>query len=541
MFVKDLLKELDYLSPNITLYHKGSLSHDSWMSGLLSLFSFILFILLAIYYSLDLLKRQNPKSYYYNRFTEDAGIIPINSTSLFHYISISNVNDFYEEKKFDFESFRIIGLDIYYENYINDKNLYNYNHWLYGKCNKENDIKNIEHLINQKYFTDFACIRKYYDSKSGKYYNTNEEGFIWPVMAHGLNNPKKKYYSVFIEKCQQKSLDEILGKEYLCKNDVEMEELFNGYYAFHFNFIDQFADVLNYRNPNIIFLTRIENTIVKDNYSVNHLNFDPAIIYTYDGVIFDTIKEKQFYSFNRNDAFTYEEKETTIYSIYNFWLKNRMLCYERTYKKIQDIISDIGGVSEFITVVATFFNCFFNKYTTMINIEKLINPYLRKNENGRNSKIELTNIEINEINKTNFNKNNNNKNSFINGQITEKQKLSNSSPNINTDININNKIYENQEKYKFEDSVIINKKNEINYNNDVKEKEKFDFWSFRLYKLTCGKQYNYFKLYEDFRIKMISEEHIIKNHINICNLLKANKINELDKNNYSLQDLINKG
>ena len=352
-------------------------------------------------------------------------------------------------------------------------------------------------------------MRKYDDSKSGRYYNTNEEGFIWPVMAHGLNNPNKK--SVFIEKCQQKTLDEILGKGYYCKNDLEMEVLFNGYYAFHFNFIDQFVVVLKYKNPNIKFLTRIENTIVKDNYSVNHLNFDPAIIYTYDGVIFDTIKEKQFYSFNRNDAFTYEEKNTTIYSVYNFWLKNRMLCYERTYKKIQDIISDIGGVSEFITVVATFFNCFFNKYTTMINIEKLIIPYLRKNENGRNSKIELTNIEINEINKTNFNKNNNNKNSFINGQITEKQKLSNSSPNINTDININNKIYENQQKYKFEDSVIINKKNEINHNNknhNIKEKEKFDFWSFRLYKFTCGKKYNYFKLYEDFRIKMINKDII---------------------------------
>ena len=60
MLIKDLLKKIDYLSANITLYHKDSLSHDSWMSGLLSLFSFILFILLSIYYSLDFLKRQNP-------------------------------------------------------------------------------------------------------------------------------------------------------------------------------------------------------------------------------------------------------------------------------------------------------------------------------------------------------------------------------------------------------------------------------------------------------------------------------------------------
>ena len=69
----------------------------------------------------------------------------------------------------------------------------------------------------------------------------------------------------------------------------------------------------------------------------------------------------------------------------------------------------------------------------------------------------------------------------------------------------------------------------------------FDFWSFRLYKLTCGKKNNYFKLYEEFRIKIISEEHIINNHIKICNLIKNSGINETNKNSYLLKDLINQG
>jgi len=69
----------------------------------------------------------------------------------------------------------------------------------------------------------------------------------------------------------------------------------------------------------------------------------------------------------------------------------------------------------------------------------------------------------------------------------------------------------------------------------------FDFWSFRLYKISCGKKNNYFKLYEDFRIRIISEEHIINNHIKVFNLIKSSGINEIDNNSYLLQDLLNQG
>ena len=50
-----------------------------------------------------------------------------------------------------------------------------------------------------------------------------------------------------------------------------------------------------------------------------------------------------------------------------------------------------------------------------------------------------------------------------------------------------------------------------------------------------------FKLYEDFRTKIISEEHIINNHIKICSLIRNSGINETNKNSYLLKDLINQG
>jgi len=529
-FIKIMfLKKLDFLSPNITLYHKGSLSHNSWMSGLLSIFSWVIIILCGVYYSLDLIKRQDPKAFFYNRFVEDSGEFLINSSSLFHYISISDINEIdpNNDMGFDFYSFRIIGIDTYYQNYVLDinRNLSNYKHWLYGKCNNDSYTEGIGNLINQKNFLNFACLSKYYDNETKKYYNKGEQNFRWPRISHGLAHKDKEYYSVIIEKCEEDTLKLLLGGEHNCKEDPE---LFKGYIGFHFNFIDHFSDVLDYKEPYKKYFSRIENTIVKDNYSVNHLNFNPSIVNTHDGLIFESSKQDVSYTFERNDAFVISQEGTSIFSIYNLWLKNRLQCYDRTYKKIQDIISDIGGILTVVKAVASFINCFFNKYVIMMNVEKIISPYLKK-ETKKN--FELSNIEPNKLNKIDFEKSKDQSN--IKNQLSEKRNVINSNSN-------NNKSYIEENSHKFDETQIIGSSRNINYISNSKMKS-FDFWSFRLYKITCGKKNNYFKLYEDFRIRIISEEHIINNHIKVCNLIKSSGINESNNNSYLLQDLINQG
>ena len=82
---------LDYLSPHITFYHKGNLSHSSIVSGIISIISITFIIILAVYYILDTLKRTSPNTFYFNNFIEDAGAFHLNQTSLFHFIkSVKN-------------------------------------------------------------------------------------------------------------------------------------------------------------------------------------------------------------------------------------------------------------------------------------------------------------------------------------------------------------------------------------------------------------------------------------------------------------------
>ena len=533
-----LLKKIDFLSPDITLYHKGERSHSSWMSGIISLIQIIIVIFCGIYYSLDLIYHREPMAYYYNRFIEDAGFYPINTSSFFHFISISTEKDSMAEYDFDFLSFRVIGFDTYYVDYLDNRNLTNFDHWLYGKCDnllENNGIGSIitsNGLKNFQNGKNFACIKKFYDSKNGKYYVIGEKNFRWPNISYGLANPKRTYYSILIEGCTQNTLDEIfVDVKYKCKDSLQRNNFSDGHHAFHFNFINHDIDVLNYKNPKRKYIYSIENAIDKDNYSTNHINLDPILIKTHDGIVLDKSRDEMSYTFERNDVFTYNEPNSNIYCIYNFWLKNRMQCFERIYKKIQDVISDIGGVAQGITYVAVFLNSLFNKYVTISNVEKIISPYLKidkinKKENIKNKLEELPKMK----NKINSSTKLNN-NYEINYQATENKETTN---NINDVGYINNSI---STKSKNNETQIISKEDELKTLYYTLFKKKFNFWYYRWYKLTCRKRNRYFKEYEDFRIKIISEENLIKNHLNICNLLKVNEISRINQN-FILEELV---
>ena len=531
------LKKLDFLSPDITLYHKGDHSHSSWMSGILSLIQVAIMIFVTIYYSLDLINHREPKSYFYYRFIENAGFYPLNASSFFHFISIVTQSDAVTEYSFDFLSFRIIGFDTYYARYIENPNLTNIDHWLYGKCDKFpineqiSDLLNSKKIKNYENYGSFACIKKFYDTKTEKYYDIGEEKFHWPNISYGLSNPKRSFYSIVIERCSQKTLDTIFGEGlYECKDNNKIKSYLDGHHAFHMNFINQDVDVLDYKDPNKQYFYNIENAIDGDNYSINHINLNPVLITTHYGIVTDRSKEEMSFTFERNDEFTYNVPNSNIFCMYNLWLKNRMQCYDRTYKKIQDVISNIGGVAQGITYIAVFLNCLFNKYVEISNVGKIIIPYLKIEETDKKLGI---NNKLDEMQKkmikcaSNANLNNN----FAINTITSEIK---STSNNNDEACFHDSI---SNKYKNNETQIISKEDEIKIHYNNLFQKKFNFWYYRLYKLTCGKKKNYFKNFEEFRIKIISEENIIKNHLYIFNFIKMSEINSINRS-FSIEELI---
>ena len=81
--------------------------------------------------------------------------------------------------------------------------------------------------------------------------------------------------------------------------------------------------------------------------------------------------------------------------------------------------------------------------------------------------------------------------------------------------------------------------NNIVNGNILEKNKKSNFFGYILYLITCKKKNNFYKIYNDFREKIISEEHLIRNHLNIYSLLKISKQNKfLRKHSYKINDLI---
>ena len=68
-----------------------------------------------------------------------------------------------------------------------------------------------------------------------------------------------------------------------------------------------------------------------------------------------------------------------------------------------------------------------------------------------------------------------------------------------------------------------------------------NFWIYILHFINFNKKTRKIKLYEKFRIKLISEEHIIHNHLNVYKLMKISEKQKFIqyKDGYELNDIIN--
>ena len=340
----------------------------------------------------------------------------------------------------------------------------------------------------------------------------------------------------------------ILGNGFKCIKDP-LIELNTAY----FYFINHYIDLLNYKNPSTKFLFRVETGVHKDEFYINNLNFIPSMIETHNGLLLDHKEEEKTYIFERNDvARQMKFKEEDIFISYYFWIKNTMNYYQRNYIRIQDVISSIGGVNQVIIFVSIYINSFYNKYIVLKDTESLlfssINSEKKKmtkimKENKVSDKIKIS--EKDNINKFQIKNDDKNKSNIKarNKKIIENiNNFSKSDNNFlsNSENIVNNHKYHSQINEKEIKTEIKNNKAIERTNSPHTHKKKIKkFVYFILFKLFCQKKFKWFKVYNNFRIKIISEEYLFKNHLNIYNILRAIKNRRrFRRNSYKLKDLI---
>ena len=575
-----MLGKFDWLTDPVTLYYNGGLQHTSIASVVTSIIGYVSSVIIGLYLSVDFFKRKNPTVFYFNRYVEDSGIYPFNSDSIFHlfrFVTTTNTRD----EEIDPTYIRVIGTQSSIQEYLDlNHSIAAHDHWIYGLCDNGTDIKGIEFLYDYDIFHLSYCIKKYFNHEEDKYYTTSDDNFIYPSTKHGTSHPNKTFYGLVFERCNDKDR---IGKEMLgdkkCRSDSEIDDYMTSHYL-RFYMIDHYPDVYNYKTPFSKYLYNIDTTLSSGSYTYNHINFNPSKIVSNIGYFFDETVTEQAYMFDQNS----QENGAFggAYVAFYFWLKNQMAIYDRTYKRIQDVLAEVEAMIDLIIFIASIINNYISEYVTLrdtvhvlftlkskkINRSQITrilqtkrrtmfekdnpprrnnmqynNYYYNSNKNDENSdRLGMNNNTNNnnqqrignyrpnrreqilyqrniENNKNNYNNNNNvrfnNKNSGYSGYSGYSNIKGNMLKDKNNpmDIDIYNKI-------KIETPKEEEKVNKIE-DDDIPGFDPFKETKLKLsdfthnYFLFCKKKEDTIDAYENFRMKIISEENLIQNYLDI--------------------------
>ena len=349
------LKKMDMLSPKITLYYKRNNTHSSKISGVLTIFAYLSVICFGIIYFLRYINREDPTAYSFYRFVKDVGDFPFYNLNFFNYIQINKMGS-RVINEFDSSKIEIIGINMSLDSFINSGNETNYPFWIYDKCDNETNIKGIEDLINNETFNRSSCIKYFYNNINNEFYDINNDNFEWPIIKHGASHSNFTYFGAMIRRCQNTSFRLKYFNE--CSPDKEINEYLNQTFL-TFSVMDHYVDVLNFKNPISKFLHTVTNKLEIDSYIINNLNFNPGLIITHDIYFNNKVVEQSTYFFHENSQTTSPTRDTGILAVFYFWLQNSQQYYERRYKKLQDVLSEIGGFGSGIIIIAKLLNYLF--------------------------------------------------------------------------------------------------------------------------------------------------------------------------------------
>ena len=515
------LKNIDFISKDITLFYKGYDKHSNILSQILSILSFIGVICIICYLSIDVIEKKHPTSFYFTKFIEEIEDYPLNSSSMLHYVSLYDSEN--KEVKIDIKAINVVGISINDAIYTNDNDISKYSHWIYEDC-ELNDLGDYEKTFSESqlyYFKNSLCISKYFDKDNNVIINKNNINFIYPTLSHGASQHNNFEYGIYFQRCQNNSL--INNNNCYSKNDQDI--FISKIIGYEINFIDISIDVENYKNPIIYSVHRITSEINKNSFVLNHLNFHPIVIKTNDGLFMDNLSNKIAYNFDYNEKITHATEDYKFLGTFNFWMQNTIDTYERTYKKIQDIAGGVDGIVQILFLAIKLINnIFFNNYQELCDF----NNELHWNLNMKNKRKQFININNDKKSNNKGNKvivlketlNDDNNNNIVFTSMRSKSLINKKSVWI-TNADINNS-----------ENSFPDKNNNKNLNKYLKEKrpKKINWLHFFINYLRI-KTFNYVEFLKEKREFIVSEERFLEIYFDLSNIQ-----DKIKNNNFLFSD-----
>ena len=490
-------KEIDFLSPEITLFHLGNKSHTSIFSIILSIILMIVIIIFSMIFSLDLIKRKNPLAYSSKTWENDIGTFLLDDNSYFHFLTIySQIYPYSDEYNSSLINF--LGIINYNRSMIQKEEINNFSHWIYDVCD-ENELNRKKEYKN---YTDYnftrLCIKYYFNNETKNYYYYTDKEFIWPNVSGGIENPNFTTYSIVMTKCFENEYLNITN----CYDGNPKNQSVQSF-TINLTYYEAIVELSNYKTPIKHRLKTLQLDLTKSFIFSSNITMTPVKFSSNDGIILDNERFYQGQKFKSNKIGYSYETNLNLYGAISILLENDEEIYFRNYKKLQSIIGYIGGFYQFFLLLFKLINSFiyydfqivddFNKM-----IENRISKYFHKQYT---SKMDESLSNLYKRSKSNvLDKNKYNNNKIINNFINQSKN--------------NNSIYQ----LRSQESI---------YEKLSKNYRKVSWRNLIFYKCICSKSFNvgYMDIIIKKRSKLLSEESIFKMNITL-KLLYENHIDK---------------
>ena len=430
------IKEIDYLSPKITLFFYGKRRHSSVFGGILTI---IMIFVCILYLSVLLMyvcghKILNITSY--KQYSKNPGNIEFNNngSGIFHYIQFLNKTN-NEYSKYN-KKFARIFMTTLPENY---KITYEYlnmtDHWVYDECRKGIDDENIpQDTFNTKNnINNGACLRYYYNKTTKKYYSIEDKvNFIFPKLYNGPNSLDFFYLSTIVEKCHNDSiLYNLLGP---CETENNINNYFNDFIGIFLQLYETQVN-FNYSYPLFNYINSIGVKIDADTeIPINNINLALLKIKLKTGIIIPKTSIYKKYTLDSNSKSTMFDNENKSYiiTVFNYWLINNSQVFIAEYQSLYDLLSRVGGILQIGYYIFYVINFIVTEFTIMHDSKDLFfksedNAYTEKEQIKKNNFNSVLNSIREDLNKS-F-KSSNKKNNYSNIN-SENKMLENALPRL---------------------------------------------------------------------------------------------------------------
>ena len=280
-------KEIDFLSPKITLFYYGSKRHKSIVGALISLIMVFLSSIYIFYLFYSVINHKISNFMSYKSYLTEAGHYIFNDTTgIYHYFQVYDIIK-KEYGEYDPKYMRIFMSRLYKTYQTNQASLSENEHWVYDKCREGEDNKNVNKEVfgEEAYFYKGACLRYYYDIEKKEYISIEDKiNFKFPYLIHGTGRAGNLFLETIVEKCDNSSIThKILGP---CGTKKEINDYINNYLGIFLQLLEKQVITRNYGNPVYEYISGISGALDPLIVPVNNINIAPLHIEIKSGVFF---------------------------------------------------------------------------------------------------------------------------------------------------------------------------------------------------------------------------------------------------------------